>query len=712
VPKRTITLNRFEKGLDSKSSPKDLGEGFLSAATNIDVSAVGRITNLGSFNNDLDAQTNLTGIANFEPGYGLFRINIDAPPEASGAAGEYLVHTDGDGEVNIGNKTVAFNAWNGADLGSDTDNCKPVYYYADGGLRIADAHFGNTNNKQIALQRLKRTEAATPYNALSEQMDLINEGFAGPVNADFEDSDAKDCVAAASGAEDGENPSSDFLVQTLPSGTDGLWPASTYAFGVSYVYYGNQESLVSTGLTNISADGTITLTDGQFPNISVSIGEGDIKLDEIQGMRIYLRDNNNPDDEWTLLLEIDFEQGSRISLADEFDPLVSISSDTYFVTSDSKNVNADNRAYAVKQPGLDTYATINGYNTDEKEISFNGNAAYGYKTAVVANQRAFVGNVLYKDSVGEPRQMGDRIQYTPVRKYDIFPQSYYLDIGTNDGDEIVKLIEFNDKLFVFKKNKLFIINIASGSDAGWYVEGEFLNRGVEHPGAVTKSDIGIIWANKDGLFSFDEEIRKLSASIKDTDWNSAITSNVIVGFIPVKNQVVVVNNSNTATPSGYIYDLQTNSIVEIDHESVLHNDEISNFVMFDDKLCCMAQDGDTKYYNPAPAGQSNLVVDLGEIDFGMPSVEKRFYKVYITHIGGDNMQLFANYNGASPGTNDIFDSNNFSSSSALTTQEFKVTSPTDKKSISLRITDDGSNAVQSDFEIQDISINLRPMGQR
>jgi len=308
--------------------------------------------------------------------------------------------------------------------------------------------------------------------------------------------------------------------------------------------------------------------------------------------------------------------------------------------------------------------------------------------------------------------MGDRIQYTPVRKYDIFPQSYYLDIGTNDGDEIVKLIEFNDKLFVFKKNKLFIINIASGSDAGWYVEGEFLNRGVEHPGAVTKSDIGIIWANKDGLFSFDEEIRKLSASIKDTDWNSAITSNVIVGFIPVKNQVVVVNNSNTATPSGYIYDLQTNSIVEIDHESVLHNDEISNFVMFDDKLCCMAQDGDTKYYNPAPAGQSNLVVDLGEIDFGMPSVEKRFYKVYITHIGGDNMQLFANYNGASPGTNDIFDSNNFSSSSALTTQEFKVTSPTDKKSISLRITDDGSNAVQSDFEIQDISINLRPMGQR
>ena len=714
MPKQTVTLNKFEKGLDSKNAPKDIGEGFLSAATNIDVSSVGRITTLGSFNNDLHSNTNLTGIANFEPGYGLFRINIEAPPEASGAAGEYLVHTDGNGEVNIGNKTVAFNAWDSADLGSDTDNCKPVYYYADGGLRIADAHFGNTNNEQIALQRLKRTDNG--YAALTERMDLIDGGFPGPLNADFEDSDAKDCVAAASGAEDGEEPAAgdDFLVQTLPSGTDGLWPASTYAFGLTYVYYGGQESLVSTGLTNISADGTITLTDGQFPNISVSIKDGQIKSAEIQGMRIYLRDNNNPDDEWTLLLDIDFEQGSRISLADEFDPLVDGSG--FDVTNDAKNVNADNRAYAIKQPGLDTYATINGYNTDEKEITFNGNGAYGYKTAVVANQRAFVGNVLYKDSVGESRQMGDRIQYTPVRKYDIFPQSYYLDIGTNDGDEIIKLIEFNDKLFVFKKNKLFIINIASGSDAGWYVEGEFLNRGVEHPGAVTKSDIGIIWANKDGLFAFDEDVRKLSTSIKDTDWNSAITSNVIVGFIPVKNQVVVVNDSSTETfdssPDGYIYDLQTNSIVHVDYESVLHQDKVSNFVIFDDKLCYMEENGNTKYYNPAPAAQTNLVVDTGEIDFGIPSVDKRFYKVFITHIGGDNMQLFADYNGVSPATTDIFDSNNFSSSSALTTQEFKVTTPADKKSITLRITDDGSNPTQADFEIQDISINLRIKGQR
>ena len=710
MPKTTITLNSFERGLDSKNAPRDLQKGFLSSATNVDVSSIGRITTLGSFNNDLDAQTNLSGIGNFQPGFGLFRINIDGPPEASGAAGEYLVHTDGNGEVNIGNKSVGFNAWNGADLGS-VSTCKPVYYYADGGLRIADSVLGNAS-ETIALQRLVRS--ANGYAALTERMDLINDGFAGPVNDDFEDSDSKDCVPADVNAEEGEEPAAgdDFLVQTLPSGTDGLWPASTYTFGASYVYYGNQESKISTGLTNISANGTITLTDGQFPNISVSIKDGQVKLAEIQGMRIYLRDINNPDDEFTMLLDIDFEQGSRISLADDFDPLVDAAAGGFDVTNDSKNVESDTRAYAIKQPGLDTYATINGYLSDEKEISFNGNAAYGYKTAVVANQRAFVANVVYADSESRVKQMGDRIQYSPVRKYDLFPQSFYLDIGTNDGDEIVKLQEFNDKLFVYKKDKLYIINIASGSDAGWYVEGEYLNRGVTSPAAVTKTDIGIMWANKDGLFAYDDSVRKLSGTIKDTDWNGTITDNAVVGFIPVKNQVIVIADASDETADGYIYDLETSSIVQIDSSSVLHNDKVSNLVIFDDKLCYMEEDGNTKHYNPAPAAQGNLNIVTKELDFELPSTDKKFYKVYITHIGGDNMQLYAAYNGASPVNGSIFTVDNFTDSSALTTQEFIITNPIAAKSITLRITDDDSNASQSDFEIQDISVNLRAKGQR
>jgi len=704
VPKVSIPLSRFEGGLNNRDAARDIGDNFLSEATNVDVSSVGRIRTLGEFKN-LDPSIT-SNVDNHQPGYGLFKINVDGPPEASGTTttGEHLVYVNGDAEVYVGPTSNALAAWHSTDLGS-VSTCKPVFYYADGGLRIADSVLGNAS-ETVALQRLVRS--ANGYAALTERMDLINDGFAGPVNADFEDSDSKDCVAAASGAEDGENPSSDFLVQTLPSGTDGLWPASTYTFGVSYVYYGNQESKISTGLTNISADGTITLTDGQFPNISVSIGDGDVKLAEIQGMRIYLRDINNPDDEFTLLLDIDFEQGSRISLADDFDALVDGSG--FDVTSDAKNINADNRAYAVKQPGLDTYATINGYSSDEKEISFNGNTAYGYKTAVVANQRAFVGNIDYVDSEGRTKVMGDRIQYTPVRKYDLFPQSFYLDIGTNDGDEVIKLAEFQDKLFVFKKEKLFVINIASGSDAGWYVEAELENRGVHSPGAVCKSDLGLVWVNEHGMFSYDDKIQKISSTIDDTTWQTNITAaTAVVGFVPKKNQILVVGDTNDTSPVGYLYDIQTKSIVNLNSTSVLEGDKITNFVVYGEELVCLTDGGTFKRYDPTPAAQT-IDIKTKEIDFELPSVDKRFYSVYATYEDGNAAVLAGGLDGASP--SDIFtDTGNANALNATSmgTEEFLIsTNNRGGKSIQLQ----ASGAVSATFELQDLSIILRAKGQR
>ncbi len=704
MPKVSVPINRFEGGLNNRDAARDIGANFLAEAVNVDVSSVGRVRTLGEFKN---LSTSITSnVDNHQPGYGLFKINVDGPPEASGTTttGEHLVYVNGDAEVYVGPTSNALAAWHSADLGS-VSTCKPVFYYADGGLRIADSVLGNAS-ETIALQRLVRS--ADGYAALTERMDLIDDGFAGPVNADFEDSDAKDCVAAASGAEEGENPSSDFLVQTLPSGTDGLWPASTYTFGASYVYYGNQESKISTGLTNISADGTITLTDGQFPNISVSIGDGDVKLAEIQGMRIYLRDINNPDDEFTMLLDIDFEQGSRISLADDFDSFEDKSG--YNVTNDSKNVNSDTRAYAIKQPGLDTYATINGYSSDEKEISFNGNSAYGYKTAVVANQRAFVGNIDYVDSEGRTKVMGDRIQYTPVRKYDLFPQSFYLDIGTNDGDEIVKLAEFKDKLFVYKKDKLFVINIASGSDAGWYVEAELENRGVQSPGAVCKSDLGLVWVNEHGMFSYSEGIQKLSSTIDDATWQTNIEpTTAIVGYVPKKNQILVIGDTNDTSPVGYLYDIQTNSIVNINSTSVLEGDKVSNFVVYGEELVCLADSGTFKRYDPTPAAQT-IDIKTKEIDFELPSVDKRFYSIYATYEDGNAAVISAGLDGAAP--SDIFldDTNaNALNATSMGTEEFTIaTANRGGKSLQIQ----ASGAVSATFELQDLSVILRAKGQR
>jgi hypothetical protein len=235
-----------------------------------------------------------------------------------------------------------------------------------------------------------------------------------------------------------------------------------------------------------------------------------------------------------------------------------------------------------------SFSDSTGFDEEEEEITFQ-NVAYGYKTATVFNQRAFVGNVRYKDTDGNVKIMGDRIQYTPVRKYDTFPQSYFLEIGANDGDEIIKIIEFNDKLFVYKTKKLFIIDASAANPGQYNLIGEFENRGIGNPNAVVKSDLGLVWANKDGLFGYFDGIATLSKAIDDDDWSDSINpAGVALGYIPKKNQIFINNNTSEPTnPEGYIYDLNTSSFINIDDSNVMVAQRISNLIQFDDSLCVM-----------------------------------------------------------------------------------------------------------------------------
>ena len=80
----------------------------------------------------------------FPPGYGLFKFTSDIVPTGGGTGGEYLVYTDGAGVVKM-NTATTMAQFDSADLGSDSDS-KPIYYYADGGLRVSDSDHTNTNS--------------------------------------------------------------------------------------------------------------------------------------------------------------------------------------------------------------------------------------------------------------------------------------------------------------------------------------------------------------------------------------------------------------------------------------------------------------------------------------------------------------------------------------------------------------------------------------
>ena len=735
MPRQAINIQRFDRGINDKQSDRDLAEGFLLEAKNLDVSKVGEVTNLGSFSQATTATTNNnltlsdTELTDFQSGYNLFTFNSDVAPVSGKQAGRHIVYTDGAGLVYIDDSasssaSAKLIAWDSADVTSAANGCKAVYYYADGGVRITNSVLTDTGAKQIGLIRQARDVSEAPMYSGSDTTDtmhLFSNGIVAPATGAFTAFTPTHSSGVPADS-DGGTVGNDIGLGVVAGGSDGLWSPGDYAIGLSYVYHNNQESLITNWSSNL------TIAEGNYPIVQISIDDDclDVTSDElfIQGLRVYLRNLSSGDEEWQFLIDVDFEQGSRISMADEFDAFTVKTS--YVITNDAKNDSADTLPYAVKQPNVETYATVNGYMPDEKAISF-ANTAYGYKTATIGNERAFVGNVSYPDSVGTTKVMGDRIQYSPVRKYDVFPQSYYLDIGANDGDDIIKLIEFRDRLFIFKKNKLFIINIGAVTEAGWYLEGEFLNRGVDNPEAVVKTDLGLIWANEHGLFAFADSIKKLSEQIDDKTWADNIESErCLVGFLPSKNQVLIIEDANATDSTGYIYDLQTQSFVNLNTSSALLAKKMSNLVLVNNQLCAMVWQANTgvtneHYVNKFDAfTKAAQTIDLQtkEITGGAPSVDKKWYSVYLTYKNNDtNLYLRGKYNDETSYTNKFHtadssitsdQTSNRLNSSTLTTQEFKLSSYTSKKGLQLQI----GGVTHADFELQDMTIVARPKGVR
>ena len=112
MAKEGILIQRFDGGVNNKDSQKDLPEGFLAEAKNIDVSAVGRIKTPGKFEADTfiaadggaDASMNVAS-PSFVANAGLFSFRTDEDIASGITAGEFIAYTKGSGEVFIGNPT-------------------------------------------------------------------------------------------------------------------------------------------------------------------------------------------------------------------------------------------------------------------------------------------------------------------------------------------------------------------------------------------------------------------------------------------------------------------------------------------------------------------------------------------------------------------------------------------------------------------------------
>ena len=417
-------------------------------------------------------------------------------------------------------------------------------------------------------------------------------------------------------------------VQTQSSSTTsvtgGGWEAGTYEFTHTIIDLQDNETLPQAIQSNV-----FNITEGSYftrVGLSVKFEDWSSRNNE-KGVRIYTRKKGG-NGRWILFLDVDWRRGVRSNLFEKYkDETNGFGSAVSTNFKQVKNLDIVN-------PSLDTYESINGYSQDEESIDFGTDG--GYKAATVCARRAWVANVRKNDVVYD-----DRVYYTPVNRFGTFPDSYYLDIGISDGDAFTALHSLGNRLLAFKQKKLYVINVSSTSDAGWYLEAEYEGMGCINQNSVSKTPFGVAWVNSHGVYLFDGQSmpKELTLKLDDNLWNlgqeaSNVLYNPSIGYDNKHKQLFVLqdsaitSNSNVDTEDRvFVFDFPTQSWTTRDS---IGTADVSNFVDSYDGIYFFKHSDDKIHKVNGDTGTKTIELITKDIDFGNPGLVKKVKKVYVT----------------------------------------------------------------------------------
>ena len=378
---------------------------------------------------------------------------------------------------------------------------------------------------------------------------------------------------------------------------------------------------------------------------------------------------------------------------------------------------------------LDTFRSLNGFSASVKSINAQ------YKTAVVHGRRLFIGNIKQNN-----KKFPDRIIKSQSNKFDSFPEGQNsIDVAIRDGESIIKLEAFADRLLQFKKNSLFIINVAANVE---FLEDVYRNKGCSFDYHVTRTDYGICWFNIHGVYFFDgKQVSNLlekngTRLINESDWEIFITdsddsdgvaddptmSDCHIGFVPKRRQVLIKNKDNDIFIYDFVLRSWTKGKNKLDSQSGTGTNRTNMALNGDQDLFYINGASSqiiSHVWNDDSASTSHFIYTTKDIDFGQPAVRKKIYKIYVTYKTGSATNILVKYdtnghtdfdllfaNGTNFATNElVYDSNN---QNKWITAELKPNTSSQANNIysfALQFTDDGS--VPSTFEINDITIVYR-----
>lgn len=309
-------------------------------------------------------------------------------------------------------------------------------------------------------------------------------------------------------------PKGGIAIDATIATSGGYIPPGTYKIGVTFVYdegYIQESNILEAGgellLNGSNSTHLLSSIRVKFQSDGVSSPAYNPR---ISGSRIYIQDIGDKSKTWHLVTDISLHEGYRTNMDNDFEG-------TWVLSGAGTHASAGELIYislaeSYKSLSATTYQNINGYRPNEPIDVM-------YKTSTIVNGIFYAGNVKQGfGAIGSPKIYPDRmIKCATTRNgiaYDVFPESHFIDIATNDGDDIVRLDAFSDKVMQFKRRSLFVVNYSEG--VGDFIENEFLGMGIAHPAQAFKTPHGIVFINKAGCFLYSgDNLVNLTSKIDD-----------------------------------------------------------------------------------------------------------------------------------------------------------------------------------------------------
>ncbi len=196
---------------------------------------------------------------------------------------------------------------------------------------------------------------------------------------------------------------------------------------------------------------------------------------------------------------------------------------------------------------LATYNSLTGRasSTTLNEIKWN--------TSTILNNKAYYANIDTTDENGQTARERNQIYYTDPYKLDEIMPTRYFDVGRNDGDEIVKIIAYRNKIFVFKTRNTYVLNEKH------QIERVFTGVGAVHKNAVCETPVGLVCANKQSIHVVSNtSVRELAFNIKK-DYQALTLDRPALGYDGIDNELIFVPDNDATTM--YIMNMDNGSWV-------------------------------------------------------------------------------------------------------------------------------------------------------